>query len=73
MYPALTALSVAGILSRHAAVGRAAGLAWTVFDAFHLAFHLTRADSHCLAEIRAGRKPSPNAHFLSSLRCHALP
>lgn len=36
---ALTAISVAGFVSRRAEVGRVAGLAWAVFGILHIAYH----------------------------------
>lgn len=41
MYLALTAISIAGIVSRTATVGRVAGLGWTVFGILHLTYHVT--------------------------------
>jgi len=48
MYLALTAISIAGILSRGATVGRVAGLGWTVFGVLHLTFHLAHLHGSAL-------------------------
>lgn len=41
LYLALAAISITGLVSRAAVIGRVAGLGWTVFGVLHFAHHLT--------------------------------
>ncbi|WP_106348825.1 hypothetical protein [Antricoccus suffuscus] len=41
LYLALTAISIAGIASRTVAIGRVAGLGWTVFGVLHFGYHIS--------------------------------
>lgn len=40
LYLALTAISIAGFVSRTAVIGQIAGLGWAVFGVLHFAYHL---------------------------------
>ena len=58
MYLALGAASVAGLIWRSPAVTRVLGLAWTVFGALHLWYHVTHLD-HLATDAAIGTAVSP--------------